>query len=111
MFSVLMKNAKTCRYLGLHHVEGKKCHHIAATQEDIDWQIWVDSGDVARLRKIVITYKQLAGSPQYTALIKNFSNLDTVPDDTFVSKLPEGATKISLLPVIDRINEASENDM
>jgi hypothetical protein len=108
LYSVLMKNAKTCRYLGLHYAEGIKCHHIAATQKDIDWQIWVDAGDVPRLRKIVITYKQKPGAPQYIAVLKSFTELDQVPEDTFSFKAPEGAKKIPLLPVKKRTNKASE---
>ena len=108
LFSVLMKNAKTCRYLGLHHVEGMKCHHISATQKDIDWQIWVDAGDVPRLRKIVITYKKRPGSPQYIAVLKTFTELNQAPEDTFTFKAPEGAKKIPLLPVKERTKKASE---
>jgi hypothetical protein len=99
MYSALMKNTKTCRYLGLHYADGIKCHHIAATQKNIDWQIWVDAGEVPQLRKIVITYKQRPGSPQYVAVLKSFKELEQVPEDTFVFKAPEGARKISLLPV------------
>jgi hypothetical protein len=99
LYSVLIKNAKTCRYLGLHYADGIKCHHIAATQKNIDWQIWVDAGDVPQLRKIVITYKQRPGSPQYTAVLKTITELDQMPEDTFAFKAPEGALKISLLPV------------
>ncbi len=45
LYAVLMKNVTACRYLGLHSADGIKCHHIAATQKNIDWQIWIDAGD------------------------------------------------------------------
>ena len=108
LYSVLIKNAKTCRYLGLHYADGIKCHHIAATQKNIDWQIWVDAGDVPQLRKIVITYKQRPGSPQYVAVLKTLTELDQMPEDMFVFKAPEGAKKIPLLPVKKRTKKASE---
>jgi len=108
MYSVLMKNTKTCRYLGLHYADGIKCHHIAATQKNIDWQIWVDAGDVPQLRKIVITYKQRPGSPQYIAVLKTFKELDQVPEDTFAFKAPEEAKKISFLPVKKGTKKASK---
>jgi len=108
LYAVLMKNVVTCRYLGLHYADGIKCHHIAATQKNIDWQIWVETGDVPRLRKIVITYKQRPASPQYTAVLKTFAELNTIPEDTFTFKAPEGAKKISLLPVIKNSKQASE---
>jgi len=108
MYSVLMNNTKTCRYLGLHYADGIKCHHIAATQKNIDWQIWVDAGEMPHLRKIVITYKQRPGSPQYFAVLKSFKELDQVPEDTFVFKAPEGARKISLLSVKKSNKKAPE---
>jgi hypothetical protein len=108
LFSVLMKDVKTCRYLGLHHVEGKKCHHIAATQERIDWQVWVDVGDMPVIRKIVITYTQQPESPQYIAVLKNATELDQVPENAFTFNLPEGAKKIPLLPLEKDTGKASE---
>jgi hypothetical protein len=108
LFSVLMKNVETCRYLGLHHVEGEKCHHIAATQKEIDWQIWVDTGDAPFVRKIVITYKQQPESPQYVAVLKTVTKLDQVPENTFTFNAPEGAKKIPLLPLEKDTGNASK---
>jgi hypothetical protein len=102
LYAVLMKNVKTCRYLGLHYADGMKCHHIAATQKDIDWQIWINAGDTARIRKIIITYKQKPGAPQYTALLKSFNEVSQLPENTFTFKAPEKANKIPLLPVKKR---------
>jgi hypothetical protein len=110
LYSVLIKNAKTCRYLGLHYADGIKCHHIAATQKDIDWQIWVEAGDVPQLRKIIITYKQRPGSPQYIAVLKSFTALSEMPGDTFAFKAPDGARKISLLPVKKGTKKASDKE-
>ena len=111
LYAVLMGNVKTCRYLGLHYAEGIKCHHIAATQKDIDWQIWIDAGDVPQLRKIVITYKQKPGEPQYTAILKSFDATPRLPEDTFTFKAPEGAHKISFLPVPKPVNKAPEKEL
>ncbi len=99
LYDVLMKKVITCRYLGLHYAEGLKCHHIAATQKNIDWQIWVDAGKSPRLRKLIITYKHKPGDPQYTAVLKSFKKVSTLPEKTFVFKAPEGAQKMPLLPV------------
>jgi hypothetical protein len=108
LYSVMMKEIKTCRYLGIHYAEGIKCHHIAATQKNIDWQIWIDAGDVPQLRKIIITYKQQPGAPQYTAILKSFNEVPQFPVDTFTFNAPEGAKKISLLPVKKSNKKASE---
>jgi hypothetical protein len=108
LYAVLLKNAVTCRYLGLHYAEGIKCHHIAATQKDIDWQIWVDAGEVPQVRKLVITYKKQPGAPQYTAVLKSLEKVTEFPEGTFTFKAPEGAKKISLLPLKKGTKKASE---
>ena len=107
LYDVLMKNVKSCRYLGLHSADGVKCHHIAAMQQDIDWQIWIDAGDTPRLRKFIITYKRKPGTPQYTAVLKSFNEVSQLPGDTFTFKAPEGAKKIPFLPVKKPTKKAS----
>jgi hypothetical protein len=102
LYAVLMKNVSSCRYLGLHSADGTQCHHIAATQKNIDWQIWIDAGDTPQLRKIVITYKQKPGAPQYIALLKSIHKVSQLPEDTFAFRAPEGAQKIPLLPIKKR---------
>ena len=94
IYAVLMNRARTCRYLGLHHAGETICHHIAATQDDIDWQIWIDQGSEPRLRKIVIIYKQVPGSPRYTAVLAEYKELDKVSEAAFAFQLPPGAEKI-----------------
>ena len=69
IYAVLMDDVITCRYLGLGLVGDKKCHHIAATQKDIHWQVWIDQGDSPHLRKLLITYKKLDGSPRYSVML------------------------------------------
>ena len=81
---------------------------IAATQKDIDWQIWVDVGEMPFVRKIVITYKQQLESPQYSAVLKTFTKLDQVPENTFTFNAPEGAKKIPLLPLEKDTGDASK---
>ncbi|MFM7423999.1 MAG: DUF2092 domain-containing protein [Elainella sp.] len=68
-YAILSENIQTGRYLGLHRVLDKQCHHLAFTQQNIDWQIWLAAGSRPLPCKVVITYKNKPGSPQYTALL------------------------------------------
>lgn len=98
MYTVLMDAVITCRYLGQGLVGDRACHHIAATQKDIDWQAWIDQGDSPRLRKLVITYKQLAGSPRYSVVLAELEELVSVPPEMFVFQLPAGAAEVEPVP-------------
>jgi hypothetical protein len=41
--AVLMGGVTYGRYLGLHQATGVECHHLAFSQETIEWQIRIDA--------------------------------------------------------------------
>ncbi|MFG0316288.1 MAG: DUF2092 domain-containing protein [Planctomycetota bacterium JB042] len=83
-------------HAGLHSVDGNPCHHLAFRQDEVDWQIWVDAGEVPVPRRIVITYKNEPGHPQYTATIRDLRKLDAVDPATFAFEAPEGYEQIEV---------------
>ncbi len=94
----LTENVETGFYLGLHRVHGVQCHHLAFTQQDMDWQLWIENGEKPWPRKLVITAKRVAGAPQFTALISNWETGSELPDPTFTFVAPEGSEMIEFLP-------------
>ncbi len=72
----LTANVQYGFYAGLHEVRGVGCHHLVFSQEDIDWQIWIEDGLRPLPRKLLISYKQDYGAPRYTA---EFSDWDLSP--------------------------------
>jgi hypothetical protein len=97
-YTMAMENVRSGQYLGLHYVQDTKCHHLAFRQEGLDWQIWIEDSDKPLPRKLVITYKELPGYPQFIALLGKWDLTPTVSEDLFVFKAPAGAKKIDLLP-------------
>ncbi len=49
--------------IGTVDVMGVPCEHLAFTQTNIDWQVWIENGPTAVPRKFVITYKDEPDSP------------------------------------------------
>ena len=72
LYEALIDGVKFGIYVGLHDVEGIRCHHLAFVEKYIDWQIWIEDGLQMVPRKIVITYKALPESPQYTAILTDW---------------------------------------
>ncbi len=72
LYEALINNVQFGIYMGLHDVEGIRCHHLAFVEKYIDWQIWIEDGLQMVPRKIVITYKALPESPQYTAILTDW---------------------------------------
>jgi len=84
------------RYFGLATVLGVSCHHLAFTQDTVDWQIWVEDGPQPLIRKFVITEKDQPGAPEFTALITHWDMADRIAGSTFVFEKPTGALKIEM---------------
>jgi hypothetical protein len=94
-YAVLMPGVTYGRYLGIHQAAGVACHHLAFSQETIEWQIWIDGGEKPLPRKLVISYVQEPGEPQYSATIRRWTLDAEVPEGLFTFEAPEGARKIA----------------
>ena len=81
---------------GLATVLGVDCHHLAFTQENVDWQVWIQDGPQPLIRKLVITHKNEAGAPQFTALITRWDLTGRISESDFVFEPPRGATKVEM---------------
>lgn len=73
-----LDGADKAAYLGLTRVGGEVAHHIALSNYDEDWQVWIaDDPDSPRLLMIVGTNPYSQGWPQYRAY---FSGWDFAPE-------------------------------
>lgn len=95
-YTLLMEKVEGATYVGLHSVGGTRCHHLAFTQKNVDWQIWIEDGKQLVPRKVVITYKNDPGSPQFTAVISKWDFNVRLPDRLFIFHPPEGAGRVTI---------------
>ena len=93
------KRIKHSLYVGLSKVRGVPCHHLSFDGDEAQLQLWIDAGDKPLPRKVVLTHKQLPGSPQWTAYLSDWNFSPQLPDDLFAFTPPQGAEKIKFLPV------------
>jgi len=82
--------------IGPTTVLGVPCEHLAFSQGNIDWQIWIEDGPVPVPRKFVITYKDEPDSPQFTAIFSKWDFTTKIPDFVFKFEPPAGATQITV---------------
>jgi hypothetical protein len=91
-------------YLGETVVTGVACEHLLMSNDYADFQMWITSGDQPVLKRIVITYREEPGQPQFRG---QFLNWDMSPGDTtgqFEFTPPEDAERIRIYvpaPVTD----------
>jgi hypothetical protein len=100
-YKVLTADALTGRYVGLHEVEGVRCHHLLFTQEAVDWQIWIDAGAKPVPRRFLIDYKTVAERPQFTAVLSEWNLAAPTKDEVFKAVVPAGATKMDLSKLLE----------
>jgi len=91
-----MQKIASGRDLGPVSVLGTPCEHLAFSLGAVDWQIWIEDGVRPVPRKIVITYKDEEGTPEYTAIFSNWDFQTKLPDFLFTFEPPAGAAKINV---------------
>jgi hypothetical protein len=106
-YAILSEGITYGRYLGIHQAAGVACHHLAFSQETIEWQLWIDAGDQPVPRKIVITYVDEPGEPQYTATFRRWRTDGPVPEGLFTFTAPEGSMKIEAKTMQERYEAIS----
>jgi hypothetical protein len=72
-------NLVSALYLGETVVTGDACDHILLSNDYVDFQMWVTTGKQPVLRRIVITYREAPGQPQFRA---HFLKWDMSPEKT-----------------------------
>jgi hypothetical protein len=83
--------------VGMSPVEGIPCRHLAFVDNLIDWQIWIEAGKLPVPRKLVITYKTLPNSPQFSARLTEWDFNSRLPDSRFRAIIPAGAVQLPFM--------------
>jgi hypothetical protein len=99
VYAILTEKVVTGVYIGQPVVRGVPTHHLAFTQKSIDWQLWIEDGANPVPRKVVITYKSVAGSPQFTVWLSDWNFAPRLADSLFDFLPPDGAKQVDLRPV------------
>jgi hypothetical protein len=95
--SSLADGLESCYLVGQATIGGVVCGHVAVRNDYADYQMWVAIGDQPILKRIVITYREEPGQPQFWA---NFTEWNMEPDidsTTFAFQPPDGAERINFV--------------
>ncbi|MEW6143441.1 MAG: DUF2092 domain-containing protein [Thermodesulfobacteriota bacterium] len=100
-YKVMTADVISGAYFGMSKVMGANCHHLVFVEKDIDWQIWIEDGKRPVPRKLVITYKNMAESPQFIALIKDWVFGKPITNFAFKPEIPDVNSRVEF----DQITE------
>ncbi|WP_428560080.1 MAG: DUF2092 domain-containing protein [Solidesulfovibrio sp. DCME] len=97
----MLENVRTGDCVGTHQAMGKACDHLAFTQKNADWQMWVEKGKAPVPRKLVINDKELMGWPQYQVTFTDWEANPRLQAGLFTFKPLEGMRRIEFLPLVE----------
>jgi hypothetical protein len=80
--------------MGLEPVGNVMAHHIAVTEKDTDWQIWIKDGPQPVPLRFVVVSKDMPSQPTYTLELKDWETQLAPPPQTFAVRIPAGARRI-----------------
>jgi hypothetical protein len=73
---------------------GVPAHHLAARGDTADMQVWVGDGAQPLPLRIVLTYKDEPGQPEFRAQFADWNVAPAINDTTFRVPIPAGAQKV-----------------
>jgi len=89
-------------YVGESIIAGVMCDHLALRGEKEDVQVWIAQGDEPVPRRIVITYRQIDGQPQFWTQFTDWDFSPELSDMTFTFSPPEGAKRVRFFSAISQ---------
>jgi hypothetical protein len=94
-YQELMDGMSVGRYIGRERMGDVYAHHLAVTEKDVDWQLWIKDGPDPVPLRYVITTKSLAEQPQFTAELRNWKPNEPLSDEQFAFQPPVGAKRMT----------------
>ena len=92
---------ESCYIVGNSSIGEYECIQVAARNDYVDYQVWIDQGDAPVLRRLVISYREERGVPQYWAYFREWEFGQKAESRTFIFQPPAGAERIRLAHVDD----------
>jgi hypothetical protein len=94
----IIPNIKNSLYVGFNMVDRVPSYHFLFAGKENDFQLWISDDPEPVLQKVVITFRDLPGAPQYSAILSNWNFNPQITENTFKFIPPVGAGKIEFLP-------------
>lgn len=89
-------------YIERTSIYGAPAHHLAARTDTVDFQVWVADGDKPVPQRVVLTYRNASGAPQFRAQLSDWNFAPVITDATFSAGVPNGAQKVAFVGELAR---------
>jgi hypothetical protein len=97
--------------VGTSTIDGVACRHYFFVQasEDLVWELWLEDNDQALPRRVIVTYRGLAGRPIFYAELSNWQLSSQTADSDFEFKPPANVTKVDFAPAPSAASQNAPN--
>jgi hypothetical protein len=99
-FAHLTDDLSSAFSAGQSTISGTLCDHLAFKGEDIEWEIWIATGDKPLPLMMTLTYLKVPDQPRFILHYSNWKLNALVAKGTFAFMKPAGAVKIEFQPKI-----------
>jgi len=90
-YDILMSEVTDVKDLGAGVIGGQVCDHLAFRTKEVDWQIWIATGEKPYPCRYMITTHTMAQGPQYTIDIRDWRGGANIAPTAFVFAPPDSA--------------------
>ena len=112
-YADLVEGVRQIRYVGLEEIDGDSCSRVHGSQDDMEWDMWIQAGERAVIRRVSLDLTKLWSDDGYegglTATFRSWGIDRDLPAAAFTFVAPEGAEKVdSFFERDDEPNPADE---
>jgi hypothetical protein len=98
----LDQRTQTLDYVEKTSIFGAPAHHLAGRTESVDYQLWITDGDRPLPLRLVLTYRNEKGQPQFRAQFSDWNLAPEAPASLFTFVPTPGMQKIAFLAQLPR---------
>jgi hypothetical protein len=102
--SDLERRVRSVEYVEKTGILGAPAHHLVGRTDTVNFQVWISDGDQPLPQRIVLTYPDAAGQPEFRAQFVSW-NLAAQPADTLFAFTPPAGT--SRIPFVTAVAQSS----
>jgi hypothetical protein len=93
----LEKQVESIAYVETNNLFDVPTDHLAVRGTGVDFQLWITQGDAPLPRRVVITYKDAPGQPQFRAYFSDWTVGKAPAADRFTFTPPAGAERVPFI--------------
>lgn len=95
---------RTIDYVEKTDILGTPAHHLAARTDSVDFQFWIADGAQPLPQRVVVTYRDEPGQPQFWAQFSDWNLAPAITEATFSAQVPPGAQKMPFAAQLPRVS-------